>query len=367
MISHYHPKNVKNNMLKLAYIDTETTGLDCTKHWIHQLSLIIDLVNDNGEITTVEKHNFKIKPNPSCEIDQNALDVSGVTVESFELYDSEEVFHAKFVNILKKYVNKFNKKDKFFMVGFNTNFDSGMLNELFKRCNDDYMYSWFWFPVIDVALIALGKIGYRMRTMMPSFKLGNVCEHCGIKLDNDCLHDAMYDIEITRDLLLKLKWIDDMLYAKSIMSSQTETQPQQAPETPPQPVQAESVTAKLIKETTDINYVNATVNSYKQNEDEIDDENYVITFGKYKGYTIYEIIRENASYILWIQREHIRNMVFSEAIMKKAIQKGNEQSRKKEEMRNRSDYRNFNAIRSTNTVADHFYDNADAISEDCPF
>jgi DNA polymerase-3 subunit epsilon len=62
--------------MKVVFFDLETTGTLVNKHGIHQLSgeIIID-----GEVK--ETFDFRVQPNPQALIEQEALDVAGVTKE----------------------------------------------------------------------------------------------------------------------------------------------------------------------------------------------------------------------------------------------------------------------------------------------
>ena len=94
--------------MKLFFFDLETTGTNPGKHGIHQISgqIVIDGV-------VKEKFDFKVQPNPKAAIDDKALEVGGVTKEQILAYPPmRDVYHA-LVDMLGKYVDKFNRKDKF--------------------------------------------------------------------------------------------------------------------------------------------------------------------------------------------------------------------------------------------------------------
>lgn len=102
--------------MKLLFFDLETTGTLVNKHGIHQLSgaVVID-----GEIK--EKFNLHVQPNPQAQIEQAALDVAGVTREQIMAYPPMGQVYNEFVNdILSKYVDRYNKTDKFFLLATTT-------------------------------------------------------------------------------------------------------------------------------------------------------------------------------------------------------------------------------------------------------
>lgn len=179
-------------MRKLFYFDVETTGLDAKTNAIHQLSGAIEI---DGKI--VEKFNFKIKPFEGAVITEDALKIAGVTAEQINGYTPENEVYSDFIAMLSKYCNRYDNKDKFFLVGFNNaSFDNQFLREFFLRNNDDYFGSWFWSGSLDVFILATQKL-IDVRHTMKDSKLRTVAETLGIKIDESKLHDAMYDIELT--------------------------------------------------------------------------------------------------------------------------------------------------------------------------
>lgn len=177
--------------MKDIYIDVETTGTDHTKHGIHQLSGII--VIDGVER---ESFNFNIAPFPYQEIVPEAVAVSGRTVEQVKTYPAPAEIYKKLTTILRTYVDKYNKKDKFNFIGYNSTFDSQFVRQFFSNNQDPYYGSWFWTPDIDIMRVA-GLLLRNERPKMADFKLGTVASYLGIDMTGLALHDAMADIRIT--------------------------------------------------------------------------------------------------------------------------------------------------------------------------
>lgn len=59
-----------------------------------------------------ERFDIRLAPNPAATIEQEALDVAGVTLEQVQSYQPMEDGYRQLVGILSKYVNKFDKRDK---------------------------------------------------------------------------------------------------------------------------------------------------------------------------------------------------------------------------------------------------------------
>ncbi len=179
--------------MKLVFFDLETTGTNPGKHGIHQISgqIVID-----GVIK--ETFDFHVQPNPRAMIEDEALKVGGVTREQILAYPPMQQVYQEFVAMLGKYVDKFNKKDKFFLVGYNNAaFDNQFLRGFFLQNGDVYFGSWFWANSIDVMVLASAYLATR-RPEMENFKLSTVAKTLGIVVNDDSLHDAMYDIELTK-------------------------------------------------------------------------------------------------------------------------------------------------------------------------
>lgn len=179
--------------MKIVFFDLETTGTLVNKHGIHQLSgeIVID-----GE--TKETFDFRVQPNPKAEILQEALDVAGVTREQVLAYPPMGVVYGQFLAMLGKYVDKYNKSDKFFLAGYNNaSFDNQFLRAWFLQNGDKYFGSWFWSNSIDVMVMATPYLAAK-RAQMENFKQGTVAAALGIQVDNEKLHDAQYDIRICR-------------------------------------------------------------------------------------------------------------------------------------------------------------------------
>jgi DNA polymerase-3 subunit epsilon len=182
--------------MKKFFFDLETTGLDYKVNAIHQLSGCIEL-----DGTIIESFNFKIRPFEGAIIEPKALETSNVTEEQIMAYPPAEEVFKDFMRMLSRYVKKFDKKDKMFLVGYNNAaFDNAFLREFYVRYQrDDYFNSWFWGNTIDVMVLASEHLT-EMRVGMENFKLMTTARALGIEIDESKLHDAEYDIELTRNI-----------------------------------------------------------------------------------------------------------------------------------------------------------------------
>lgn len=109
-------------------MDVETSGVYFFKHSIHEISGIIDI---DGVVK--EDFKFNVRPHPKALIEDEALKIGNVTKEQILAYPEQSVVYEQLINILRKYVNKFNTKDKYFLIGYNNaHFDNPFFRAFFK-------------------------------------------------------------------------------------------------------------------------------------------------------------------------------------------------------------------------------------------
>ena len=185
-------------MNKIIFIDTETGGVNAEKSSLIQLSGIIEV---NG--VEKEKFNFYIKPFKNSEVNEKALEVQGRTLEELgtEKYIDESIIYKKFLEILDKYIDKYDKNDKFIVAGYNVKFDIDILKALFERNNNKFLFSYFNSSMLDplysVRLLQVAG----MLPVLENNKLETWCKYFNIELK---AHDSLQDITATKKLIEKL-------------------------------------------------------------------------------------------------------------------------------------------------------------------
>lgn len=182
-------------MKKIMFLDTETTGLD-GRHGIVQIAGVID-------INMEKKHEFDILTNlcANDKVSEKALEVNKRTREEISEFQPSYMAKTELDGIMQRYVSKFDKNDKFYMVGYNTGFDHMMMSAWYKKHNDNYMMSYFFYPIIDVAQMAalhMERTGEKCR--LTNFKLGTLGIYLGFIDNTEELHNALADISLTRDI-----------------------------------------------------------------------------------------------------------------------------------------------------------------------
>ena len=186
---------------KFFFVDTETNGLDPKVHSPWQIAGIVESKHfkENGSIN-IKMSPFLPEKSAPKALELGQIDGEQLTVEHFKKMQSSQVGLKKLTDFLKTYCDTFNKNDKMIIVGYNVGFDKDMLYHFWKRCSSNYFFSFFEKYVIDVfafvqPLWLTGVID------TPNCKLSTICDYYGIKID---AHDALSDIEATRELFYKI-------------------------------------------------------------------------------------------------------------------------------------------------------------------
>ena len=179
--------------MKLFFYDLETTGTLVNKHGIHKISGMIVI---DGKVK--ETFDYHVAPNPKAQIEPEALAVGNVTESQIKSYPDMFEIYNQLIDTMSKYVSPYDKKDKFFLVGYNNaSFDNQFFRAWFLQNGDKYFGSWFWANSFDVMVLASPFLA-TVRHTMPNFKQGTVAKQLGINVEDDKLHDALYDIEICK-------------------------------------------------------------------------------------------------------------------------------------------------------------------------
>lgn len=186
-------------MVKILFFDLKTTGVKYWKNGIHQIGGIVDM---DGE--EKERFDIRVRPNPQAIVEPEALEVAGVTMDEIMAYQPMEEGYRQLVGILSRYVSRYDKKDKLYLAGYNNAaFDNQFLRAFFVQNGDNYFESYFWPNPLDVYSLVTPRL-FERRPMMDNFKLMTVAREMGIEIDESKLHDATYDIELTRDIYYRV-------------------------------------------------------------------------------------------------------------------------------------------------------------------
>ena len=184
--------------VKYWFLDVETCGLNPKKNSIIQIASIF---TDNDRYT--REFEAFVAPIPGSEVDQKALEINEIKENELWGFAPAVQVLRDLKSVLKDYLNPYDKKDKFTLVGYNVRFDDDFMREWFARLSDKWYGSWRFFPPIDVMNLAAEYLK-EDREELPDFTLKTVAARLGITVEKERLHDALYDVELTRAMYRKL-------------------------------------------------------------------------------------------------------------------------------------------------------------------
>lgn len=177
--------------MKLLWFDTETTGLDPVENDIIQIAGKV--IIDKKEI---ESFNILCQPHSFDNISEQALEVNGRTVAELHTFPEANEAYIKLYCMFETYIDKYDKKDKFIPCGQNVKFDVNFLGEYWRKCGDNYFFSYVGaasFDTMQLAVMFEMKLG---RKVFESYRLENLYKVL-FKKEMDGAHDALADIEAT--------------------------------------------------------------------------------------------------------------------------------------------------------------------------
>ena len=180
-------------MIKRIFVDTETTSVNRLTCGLWQIGGIIQA----GK--RVEEFQFECDIFREDDVSQEALDLHGLTMEMLSAKPDPIQVNGQFQELLGKYVDKYDRFDKFFFINFGAEFDSEVIRQWFEKCGDDFYGSWFWHPPIDLMPLAMHYL-MKKRSDMRNFKLHSVLEALNIPFETDKLHGALYDGKAAMEL-----------------------------------------------------------------------------------------------------------------------------------------------------------------------
>ncbi len=186
-------------MIKQLFLDLETTGTNTTKCGIWQIGGIIRYED------VYKEFEFNCDIFDDDEVTSDALEKTGLTFKTLSTFPDPEQVYSQLLQVLGDHVDKYNKQDKFFIIGYGVEFDVKCLRRWFEGFGDNFFGSWLWMPWICVMTLA-GNYMKDIRHTMPNFQLKTVLEYLKIDHDDSKLHGALYDAKMAMaiyDLITK--------------------------------------------------------------------------------------------------------------------------------------------------------------------
>ncbi|MCP8899205.1 ribonuclease T [Gilvimarinus xylanilyticus] len=182
-------------------VDVETGGFNSARDALLEVAAVTLAMDDDGLLRPDQTLAFHIEPFDGANIEQSALDFTGIDLESSErMADPEPMAMTELLQGIRRAV-RHSGCTRAVMVGHNAHFDLGFVNAAIDRCeikrNPFHPFSCF-----DTATLSGLAFGHTV--------LAKTCQIAGIEFSNSAAHSAAYDAEKTAELfcLIVNRWQD---------------------------------------------------------------------------------------------------------------------------------------------------------------
>ncbi len=180
-------------------IDVETGGFNAQTDALLEIAAVTVRFDENGLLYRHETFSFHIDPFDGANIEQAALDFTGIDLDNPDrLAEPELMALTDMLQAVRKAV-KDSGCTRAVVVGHNAHFDLNFLNAAIERC-DIKRNPFHPFSVFDTATLAGLAFGQTV--------LAKACRTAGIEFSNSAAHSAAYDAEKTAELFCFIvnKW-----------------------------------------------------------------------------------------------------------------------------------------------------------------
>ena len=172
-------------------IDVETGGFIAATDAVLEIGATIVRMDEDGLLAVHRTLNFNVKPFEGANIEQSALDFTGIDPwHPFREAVSEEEAFGELFKAVRKEV-KDQGCSRAILVGHNAHFDAGFVNAAVERCEikRSPFHPFSFFDTASLSGLAYGQT-----------VLAKACGEAGIDFDNNEAHSAAYDAERTAEL-----------------------------------------------------------------------------------------------------------------------------------------------------------------------
>lgn len=180
-------------------IDVETGGFNAATDALLEIAAVTLKMDDEGLLHPHKTLAFNVEPFEGANIEQSALDFTGIDLTSTErvCVSEADALNEVFLEVRKQI--KLNACNRAVMVAHNAHFDLNFVNAASERCeikrNPFHPFSCF-----DTATLSGLAFGHTV--------LARACALAGIEFCNKSAHSAAYDAEQTAALFCTIvnKW-----------------------------------------------------------------------------------------------------------------------------------------------------------------
>ena len=172
-------------------IDVETGGFNARTDALLEIAAVTVRMDEEGLLYRHETFSFHVDPFEGANIEQAALDFTGIDLDSPErMAEPELMVMTDLFQAIRRAVKE-NGCTRAVMVGHNAHFDLSFVNAAVERC-DIKRNPFHPFSCFDTATLAGLAFGQTV--------LAKACRTANLEFSNSAAHSAAYDAEKTADL-----------------------------------------------------------------------------------------------------------------------------------------------------------------------
>lgn len=180
-------------------VDVETGGFNAQTDALLEIAAITLDFDEQGTLKIAESFDFHVEPFPDANIEDAALEFTGIHLESeFRCAEPESIVLPTLFKPIRKAIKQ-SGCNRAIMVGHNAHFDLGFLNAAINR-NNIKRNPFHPFSCLDTASLSGLAFGHTV--------LAKSCQLAGIDFNNSEAHSALYDAQKTAELfcLIVNRW-----------------------------------------------------------------------------------------------------------------------------------------------------------------
>ncbi|ELA08037.1 ribonuclease T [Moraxella macacae 0408225] len=200
-------------------VDVETAGFNPKTDALLEIACIPILLNHEGKFYPGEAINAHIDPFDGANLEQRALEFTGIKVDSpmrKAIAEDEKTAIKRIFKHLKT-IRQQNHCNKCILVGHNAHFDLNFLNALIERTRTKNQNQFHQFSVLDTVTLSALAFGQTV--------LARACQYANIEFSGNDAHSALYDTQKTAELFCHILNNYPMLTSTFIQKNDTNTQP----------------------------------------------------------------------------------------------------------------------------------------------
>ena len=180
-------------------VDVETGGFNSQTDALLEIAAVTIRMDQEGYLHRHETFSFHVEPFEGANIEQAALDFTGIDLDCPErMAEPELMVMTDLLGAVRRAVKE-NGCTRAVIVGHNAHFDLSFVNTVIDRCNIKRS-PFHPFSVFDTATLAGLAFGQTV--------LAKACQVAGLEFSNSAAHSAAYDAEKTAELfcLIVNRW-----------------------------------------------------------------------------------------------------------------------------------------------------------------